>query len=113
MTDADRHWRYALAAMLIVSTVALGFAVIFHAIPTDSQRIVDALFGGLLPITGNAVSKAIDAGRSLADAATIKGQSEQLGAASPPQPEGPVGTPSDPVSVVQEPTPSRTETPTE
>ena len=100
MTDADRHWRYALAAMLIISTVALGMAVIFHAVPEGSQRIVDALFGGLLPITGNAVSKAIDAARAVEDASTIKQQSAQLAGAQPV--DGPSGRPGDPIAVTEE-----------
>jgi len=100
MTDADRHWRYALAAMLIVSTVALGFAVIFHPVPESSQRLVDALFGGLLPITGNAVTKAIDAARAVEDASTIKQQSAQLAGTQPT--DGPSGRPGDPIAVTEE-----------
>lgn len=95
--DTDKHWRYGIAALLILSTVALGFAVIFTVVPEPNQRLVDALFGGLLPITANAVTKAIDAARSSDDAATIKAQSERL--ASAPASEGPSGTPDDPVSV--------------
>ena len=100
MTDADRHWRYGLAALLIVSTVGLGFAVICHAVPEASQRLVDALFGGLLPITANAVTKAIDAARSVEDASTIKQQSAQLADARPA--DVPTGRPGDPVAVVEE-----------
>lgn len=100
MTDPDRHWRYALAAMLIVSTVALGFAVIFNPVPEANQRLVDTLFGGLLPVTANAVTKAIDAARSVEDASTIKQQSAQLADARPA--DGPSGRPGDPLAVVEE-----------
>lgn len=100
MTDADRHWRYALAAMLIIASFALGMAVIFHAVPADNQRMVDTLFGGLVTITGNAVLKAIDAARVVEDAATIKQQSAQLADARPA--DTPSGRPGDPISVAEE-----------
>lgn len=100
MTDADRHWRYGLAAMLIIITFILGMGVIFKAVPSDSQRIVDGLFGGLLPIVSNAVLKAIDGSRALEDAHTIKQQSAQLADARPA--DGPSGRPGDPLAVVEE-----------
>jgi hypothetical protein len=100
MTDADRHWRYALAAMLILASFALGMAVVFHAVPADNQRMVDTLFGGLVTITGNAVIKAIDGARVVEDAKTISQQSAQLADARPA--DAPSGRSGDPLAVVEE-----------
>lgn len=83
MSDADKHWRYALAAMLIVASFTLGMVCVFQTIPEGNQRLLDALFGGLITITGNAVLKAIDGARAIEDAATIKSQSDQLAGSSP------------------------------
>jgi len=33
MADNDRHWRYALAVMLLPTSFALGIAIIFHTAP--------------------------------------------------------------------------------
>lgn len=95
MTDADRHWRYGLAAMLILSCAILGGFVIFHPVPEANQRMVDTLFGGLITVTGNAVLKAIDAARSVEDAATINRQSSALAAST----SGPSGAANDPIHV--------------
>lgn len=97
MPDADRHWRYAIAAMLILSVFIIALVVAWKTVPETSQRILDTLTGGLIGAMTLAVQKAIDGARTLDDAATIKQQSAQLANTSP----GPSGTPEDPLSVEQ------------
>lgn len=97
MPDTDRHWRYAIAAMLIVSVVVIAIMVALKTVPETSQRILDTLTGGLIGAMTLAVQKSIDGARTLDDAATIKQQSAQLANTTP----GPSGTPEDPVSVEQ------------
>lgn len=80
----DKHWRYGLAAMLIVCSFSLGMVCVFFTIPEGNQRLLDALFGGLITITGNAVLKAIDAARSVQDSQTISTMSGQVAASTPP-----------------------------
>lgn len=99
MPDTDRHWRYAIAAMLIIAVFTIGIVVAWHTVPETSQRILDTLTGGLIGAMTLAVQKAIDGARTLGDAATIKAQSEQLGTSSPTMPSG---TPDDPVAVTVE-----------
>lgn len=97
MADHDRHWRYAIAAMLIVVVFAIALVVAWHTVPETSQRILDTLTGGLIGAMTLAVQKAFDGARTLDDAATIKAQSAQL--ANSTGPTMPSGTPDDPVSV--------------
>ena len=98
MTDADRHWRYAIAAMLILAVFAIAMVVAWHSVPETSQRILDTLTGGLIGAMTLAAQKAIDGARAVADAATIKEQSNALGATV----SGPSGTANDPVHVEAE-----------
>ena len=93
----DKHWRYALAMALIVASFSLGMVCVFFTIPEGNQRLLDALFGGLITITGNAVLKAIDAARGVRDSQTIQSLGDQVAAASPPTPAG-----TDAAVVVQE-----------
>ena len=93
----DKHWRYALAMALIVASFTLGMVCVFVSIPEGNQRLLDALFGGLITITGNAVLKAIDAARGVQDSQTIQNMSNQVAASSPPTPTG-----TEPAVVVQE-----------
>lgn len=84
--DIDKHWRYALAAMLIVASFSLGMVCVFVSIPEGNQRLLDALFGGLITITGNAVLKAIDAARGVQDSQTIQNLGNQVAASTPQSP---------------------------
>jgi hypothetical protein len=93
----DKHWRYGLAMALIISSFTLGMVCVFFTIPEGNQRLLDALFGGLITITGNAVLKAIDAARGVRDSQTIQSLGDQVAAATPPLPAG-----TDPAVVVQE-----------
>jgi len=82
----DKHWRYALAMALIVCSFSLGMVCVFQTIPEGNQRLLDALFGGLITITGNAVLKAIDAARGVQDSQTIQSLGNQVAASTPPVP---------------------------
>lgn len=80
----DKHWRYALAMALIVCSFTLGMVCVFQTIPEGNQRLLDALFGGLITITGNAVLKAIDAARGVQDSQTIQTLGNNQAKATPP-----------------------------
>jgi hypothetical protein len=84
--------------MLILSVFAIGMVVAWHSVPESSQRILDTLTGGLIGAMTLATQKSIDGARAVADAATIKDQAAQLGAAMPPS-DGPSGRADDPVHV--------------
>ena len=62
MTDLDRHWRYAIAVILILGYVGLAAISFFHAVPTNNTRFVDGFFTGLGPIVGAAVTAVLGIG---------------------------------------------------
>lgn len=63
MTDVDRHWRYAIAVLLIAGYVGLAAISFFHQVPANNTRFVDGFFTGLGPIVGAAVTAVLNIGR--------------------------------------------------